>query len=280
MLASALLEEGRVRGVDVHMLGRSELDITDADAVRRTCERLRPAMVFHTAALTKVNLCEERPQEAWRVNASGTSNVAAAAKECEALLVYFSTDYVFNGSKLQPYLESDEQRPLNAYGNSKLRGERFAMQCPRHMVVRTSGIFGPRLGGFERNFFRSIYEQLTQSNGDVSVTGAQTTCVAYAPYLARMVMAVLEYEAPPPLVHLVCHGSANWSSWAVMLARMLNQDTRRIVSDAGGRASVKRPAYSVLASANPRVNHLMQEYTAFEGLKTYVGQLTGRGYQP
>lgn len=280
MLASALLDEGRMRGVEVQMCGRAELDITDGQQVRETLARLRPEIVFHTAALTRVNLCEERQQEAWRVNVSGTSNVAAGASDIGAKLIYFSTDYVFDGRLGRPYVETDRPNPINVYGQSKLRGERFVEPLRGSHIVRTSGVFGPRLGGFERNFFRAVYEQLTQSSGTIPVVDTQTTCVSYAPYLARILMALLDAQRLPPLVHLTSYGTASWFSWAQEMCRALGRDVRRIVPVRRPVDRTLRPEYSALASQDALATQLMREYTALEGIKTYAGHLTGVGYIP
>lgn len=267
-----------MRGLDTYMLGRDQLDITDSRAVEDAVSRIKPHIVFHTAALTRVNLCEERPEEAWRVNVTGTANVCSAAAAAGSRLVYFSTDYVFDGRRSRPYLETDRPNPINEYGRSKLRGERCVEQMAGGHIVRTSGVFGPRLGGFERNFFRAIYEQLSQSSDPLYVIDSQVTAVTYAPYLARMLSALLDAGRLPPLLHLTCSGSASWFSWAVHMARALGRDPRRIVAVRRHADRTPRPAYSVLGSKDEMASQLMLEYPAAEGIKTYAGQLSGVGY--
>jgi len=127
----------------VHSLAHSELDIGDHDAVMRTVPELRPEAILHLAAFTDVDGCETDPVRASRDNALGTQHVALAARACGAILLYVSTDYVFDGSKGAPYDELDAPNPISAYGRSKLAGERFVRDLvPEHMIVRTGQLFG------------------------------------------------------------------------------------------------------------------------------------------
>ena len=129
-------------GDDVVGLARSELDVTDAAAVKHAVARIRPDVVVNCAAFTDVDGAEERPAEAMRVNGDAAGEVAAAAPR----VVYVSSDYVFDGEKGAPYVESDRPSPISAYGRSKLAGERAtAAANPRHLIVRSSWLFG--LGG-------------------------------------------------------------------------------------------------------------------------------------
>lgn len=262
------------------MFGRGEIDVTEVEQVRAAFSRLAPSIVYHTAALTRVNLCEERQQEAWRINVTGTANVAAAAAESGAKLVYFSTDYVFDGQSGRPYVETDRPNPLNVYGQSKLRGERFVEQVRNAHIVRTSGVFGPRLGGFERNFFRAIYEQLTQGSEQIRVVDTQVTCVTYAPYLARILTALLDADRLPALVHLTSYGAASWYGWACELARVLGRDVRRIIPTRSPSDRIRRPEYSVLGTKDQLAAELVRDFSSNEGIRTYAGHLTGVGYVP
>ena len=127
----------------IHAFTHDELDVGDHDAVMRTVPALRPDAVLHLAAFTDVDGCEKDPARASRDNALGTQHVALAARACGALLLYVSTDYVFDGSKEAPYDELDSPNPLSVYGRTKLAGERFVRDLVReHVILRSGQLFG------------------------------------------------------------------------------------------------------------------------------------------
>jgi dTDP-4-dehydrorhamnose reductase len=134
---------------EVVSLSRSELDVTEWDAVRSLLVRTKPDAVIHAAAYTNVDGAEHDPDGAYLVNANGSWHVAAAAADIGTKLVYVSTDYVFDGRKRTPYNENDRPHPLNVYGASKLLGERYVQKvCERHFIVRTSWLYGRTGAGF------------------------------------------------------------------------------------------------------------------------------------
>lgn len=141
-LGSALVE--RLPGHhDVVAFARADLDIGDHDAVMRTLVPLRPDAIVNAAAFTQVDANETDRARAFRDNAQGPHSLALAARACGAALLHVSTDYVFDGTKGEPYDESDEPRPLSVYGRAKLAGERFVRQSlPEHMIVRVGYVFG------------------------------------------------------------------------------------------------------------------------------------------
>src|ERR1700730_6814871 len=124
-------------------LGREELSVTALDSARRTLAKLAPEVVFNCAAYNAVDSAEQDPTEAVAVNATGAGNVARACREAGARLVHFSTNYVFDGMAEAPYLESDEARPISAYGRSKREGELQVLdELPTALVIRSAGLFG------------------------------------------------------------------------------------------------------------------------------------------
>lgn len=143
---------GRERG-EVKALTRGDLDVSDATAVDDALGSLRPVLVVHCAAITNVDACEEDAELAFATNARGSANVAAAADAVGAEVVAISTDYVFDGEKGSPYVESDAPNPLQTYGATKLAGEELVREaCPRHYVVRPAWVYGP--GG--RNYLSRL----------------------------------------------------------------------------------------------------------------------------
>lgn len=140
-LGGAFLERASAHH-DVIPFPHEELPVEDRHRVMQLLVPAKPDLILHCAAMTSVDGCEEDPDLAFRVNASGTGSVARAAKECGALLVYLSTDYVFDGEKEEPYHEFDGTNPISVYGASKLAGEEQARLAPDHLIVRTSWVFG------------------------------------------------------------------------------------------------------------------------------------------
>lgn len=147
-------------GDDIIPGARPDFDLTDEHSVRAAIERAAPDLVVHPGAYTDVDGCERDPDRAYRTNALGTRYVALAARAAGAKLVAVSTDYVFDGTKGEPYLEWDEPNPLSAYGRSKLGGEREALDHhDRCFVVRTSWVYSPRGRNFVKTMLRLAGER-------------------------------------------------------------------------------------------------------------------------
>jgi dTDP-4-dehydrorhamnose reductase len=142
-LGAALLRAYRNK-FDVNGFDRAQLDITNFDEVRAKLGARDFDLLINAAAFTRVDLCETQPEEAFRVNAEAPGVLAEICSEKGARLIHFSTDYVFDGEKRQPYTEEDEARPISVYGASKLAGERNVLKGDScHLVVRVSWVFGP-----------------------------------------------------------------------------------------------------------------------------------------
>src|SRR6201999_3221132 len=158
-------------GHDVVGFGRAEMDVTDADMVRRRLELERPDMVINCAAWTDVDGAETAEEAAFAVNGTGAGNLAAGARAIGAAIVYVSTDYVFDGDKGEPYVESDQPNPQSAYARTKLAGEEAtAAANKRHFIVRSSGLFG--ISG--KNFVDTML-RLGESMSEVTVVRDQVT---------------------------------------------------------------------------------------------------------
>ena len=193
-----------------------------------------PGTVLHAAAWTDVDGAEDDPQGAAAVNVGGTRHVA----ELGAPLVYYSTDYVFDGRQSEPYLESDAPNPLSAYGRTKLYGEAAAGE--QAWVVRSSGLFGPT----GTNFVRTMLD-LARTREEVPVVDDQRTSPTYVGHLATATRELL--DLPFGLWHLAAAGDATWAEFAAAIFEEAGLDTRvrRISSRELGRPA-QRPAYSVL----------------------------------
>jgi dTDP-4-dehydrorhamnose reductase len=217
---------------------RSELDVTQPFSVETD-------LVLHAAAWTDVDGAEGAPEAAEAVNVGGTRNVVALG----APVVYFSSDYVFDGSKRKPYVESDEPRPLSAYGRSKLLGER---EVREGWIVRSSWLFG----WTGKNFVRTMFE-LGSSRDEVSVVADQVGCPTYVGHLAEATRELL--LLPGGVWHVAAEGECSWAEFARAIFEEAGLDcrVREIATEELGRPA-PRPAYSVLRSERegaPRLPH-------------------------
>jgi dTDP-4-dehydrorhamnose reductase len=202
--------------------------------------------VLHAAAWTDVDRAEDDPQGAAAVNVGGVTNAAALG----APIVSFSTDYVFDGAKREPYLESDGANPLSAYGRTKLHGEAAAGE--HAWIVRTSALFG----WTSRNFVRTML-RLGRERDEVAVVADQRTAPTYVGHLASVIDEVL--ELPFGVYHVAASGDCTWAEFAQAIFEEAGVDCRvRPISSAEWGARAERPAYSVLRSERdgaPRLPH-------------------------
>jgi dTDP-4-dehydrorhamnose reductase len=218
--------------------GRAQLDVTQPFSVETD-------VVLHTAARTDVDGAESDPAGAELVNVAGTRNVVALGVP----VVYFSTDYVFDGTKWEPYVESDEPSPLSAYGRTKLAGER---EVGEGWIVRSSWLFG----WTGKNFVRTMLS-LGREREEVSVVADQVGCPTYVGHLAEATRELL--SRPGGVWHVAAEGECSWAEFARAIFEEAGVDcrVREITAEELGRPAT-RPAYSVLRSERdgaPRLPH-------------------------
>ena len=197
-----------------------------------------PDLVLHAAAWTDVDRAEDDPQGAAAANVGGTAHAAALG----APLVAYSSDYVFDGSKRTPYLESDAPSPVSAYGRTKLHGE--AAAGPEAWVVRSSWLFSETGHNFVRTMLR-----LGAERDEVAVVDDQRGCPTYVGHLAEATRDLLAADAPFGVWHLAADGECTWAELAEAVFEEAGLDCRvRRITSAELGASAPRPAYSVLRS--------------------------------
>lgn len=234
-------------------LTHSDFELTDRSHVRDALHKYRPGLILNTAAYHRVDECEEFPERAFAVNAVAVRDLAIAAKAIGAVLVHFSTDYVFDGRKRIPYLEVDPPGPLSAYATSKLAGEYFIRATLRqHFVIRTCGLYGlsgsrSKMGNFVETMLR-----LAREGREIRVVGDQIVTPTSARELARKVRQLVETGAYG-LYHITNNGECSWYQFASAIFEMAGlhpclQETTGVAFGAPAR----RPAYSVLNNANLR----------------------------
>jgi dTDP-4-dehydrorhamnose reductase len=218
-------------------------------------------LVLHAAAWTNVDGAEDDPQSAAAVNVGGTLNVASL----EVPLVAWSTDYVFDGAKRTPYVESDSPSPLGAYGRTKLHGEAAAGELA--WIVRTSWTFGPTGSNFVRTMLR-----LGAERDEVAVVDDQRGSPTYVGHLAKATKQVL--HLPHGIYHVAADGDCTWADFAEAIFEEAGLETRvrRISAEEFG-ARAPRPAYSVLRSEKgaPELPHWR------EGLRACLARLDTTG---
>lgn len=254
-LGEALAEE--FAADDVIALGRDRWDVTlPAPA------GLAADLVLHAAAWTDVDGAEGDPQGAAAVNVAGTANVATLG----APLVAFSTDYVFDGRKGAPYVESDAPNPLSAYGRTKLHGEAAAGE--RAWIVRTSWLFSATGHNFVRTMLR-----LGAERDEVAVVDDQRGCPTFVGHLAAAARELVDCGAPFGVWHLAANGDCTWADLAEAIFAEAGLDcrVRRVTTAELGRPA-PRPAYSVLRSERPEAPALPHWR---EGLRACLRQLGG-----
>ena len=265
MLGRAVVTAAARLGHDVLACARADLDITGAEATRRAVAAARPQALVNCAAYTDVDGAEADWQRAEAVNAQGARHVAAAAAEIGAFVVHISTDYVFDGSKREPWLESDPVAPLGVYGDTKLAGEpAVASVNPAHAIVRTAWLFGA--GG--RNFVDTMLA-LGAQRDEVSVVTDQIGCPTWTGHLAGALVELAERPGETGIHHIAGSGSCSWNELALEIferarieCRVLPATSEQFVRPA------RRPAYSVLGSERretlvlPRWQDGVAEYLA------------------
>ena len=245
MLGRAVVDCATRLGHDVRAASRAELDITDAEATRQALLALRPRAVINCAAYTDVDGAESDWQGAERVNAGGAGHVAAAAAEVGARIVHVSTDYVFDGSKREPWVESDPVAPLGVYGETKRAGElAVAAANPAHAIVRSAWLFGA--GG--KNFVDTMLS-LAATREELAVVTDQVGCPTWTGHLAGALVELAERPDETGVHHIAGAGSCSWNEFALEIferagieCRVLPATSEQFVRPA------KRPAYSVLGT--------------------------------
>ncbi|MBL8564410.1 MAG: dTDP-4-dehydrorhamnose reductase [Hyphomicrobiaceae bacterium] len=235
-------------------LGRGDLDLADPSSIARGISQHRPSLVINAAAYTGVDKAEDEPTVARAVNATGAGLLAAAASRAGAPIVHISTDYVFDGTKPAPYLETDATAPLGVYGATKLEGERLvAAANPRHVIVRTAWVFSPHGHNFVKTMLR-----LGTERDEIAVVADQSGAPTAAADLAEAIAHIasrLDCEQPNSerfgIFHAVNAGATTWHAFACAIMdgakrRGAKAAHVRAISSAEYQTRARRPANSAL----------------------------------
>jgi len=243
LMGRALVAKALDRGWSVMGTGRDVLDVRDAGACVGLVGEVRPDAVVHCAAYTNVDGAEDEEPLALEVNRDGARNVAAAAMEVGAIMVFPSTDYVFDGTSDRPYRETDLPSPLGAYGRSKLAGEEAVRAAgDSHLIVRTSWLYGA--GG--KNFVDTI-RTLAAEREELRIVSDQRGRPTWSVSLAQAVLDLLE-EGARGTLHACDSGSASWIELARSIIEIIELESRLVpVTSNEWNARAPRPRYSVMA---------------------------------
>jgi len=265
MLGRDVLLAAGNAGHDVVGYGRAELDVTNPETCARRLDLERPDGVINCAAWPDVDGAETAEEAAFAINGKGAGNVAAAAAEIEARILHVSTDYVFDGAKGAPYVESDQPAPLSAYGRTKLAGEEaVAAANKRHFIVRSAGLYG--LGG--RNFVDTML-RLAESQNEVTVVRDQIGSPTYTWHLAYGIVRLIE-GIEYGIHHMAAAGQCSWYEFAREIFEQAKVECKvlSITSQEFG-APAPRPPFSALVSQR---EHAIRLPSWQDGLAGYLAQ--------
>jgi dTDP-4-dehydrorhamnose reductase len=286
-VAEELLGRAKIIGHE-----RASLDLADADAIRQRVRHARPDVIVNAGAYTAVDQAEGDERAAHAVNAVAPGILGEEAKRANALLIHFSTDYVFDGSKRTPYVEDDAVNPLGVYGRTKLEGERaVAASGCRHVTLRTSWVYGPH----GKNFMLTML-RLAETRDELRVVNDQRGAPTSSRALARLVRALLDrgetgelaraqvdrLAEASGLYHATAAGETTWFGFAQAIfevaARHAPVKVPRLVPIATREypTPAKRPAYSVLSNARlaSKLGVAIPDWR--EGLEDTAAVLVGR----
>ena len=233
------------RRATVVPLTRQDVDLIDGRSVEARIAAERPDIVVNCAAFNDVDGAEDRAVEAIGINAGAVRAMARACRAADALLVHYGTDFVFDGAASEPYTEADEPSPLNVYGCSKLLGDWFAADAPRHYVLRVESLFG---GEKRRSSIDRIFDALQQGE-PARVFVDRTVSPSYVDDVAAVTWRLIETDAPHGLYHCVNTGETTWHALGEEIIRLRGgQGTLVPVRVADVKMRARRPQYAALSN--------------------------------
>src|SRR5690242_1028469 len=249
-LGVELCREFEKRGWNIIRFDRQSLDISDSNLVESALAKADPELVINAAAYNQVDVAEREPQAAFIANALGVRNLAMACRQTDARFVHFSTDYVFDGRKGSPYIETDQTHPLGAYAVSKLAGELYAQAyLDNPLIIRVSGVFGP--GGLftPRGNFVEMMLRMARSGSPIRVVEDHVASPTYAPALASRT-ADLVAKTCTGLFHIGGGEPVSWYNYARIIFELSGLTPElKPTNEREYRTAARRPRYSALSNA-------------------------------
>jgi len=244
-------------GHDIVAPGRDALDISRPDQIGAALSRYQPDLVINCAAFHNVPLCEDQPEQAFRINCVAVRDLASACKDADVRLVTFSSDYVFGGDKRTPYREDDLPKPLQIYGITRLAGEHAALSsAPDHsIVIRTCGLYGSSGARSKGGNFVDGRVADGRAGRTIEMAMEQIVAPTSTDDLSKAVLAlVAQPSLLPGIYHLVNEGQCSWYELTVAIMQILALPAKVVPVDRGGKTgAMRRPLYSVLANNRARL---------------------------
>ncbi len=229
-------------------LTHDDLEVADYDSCL-VLKKHQPDMVINTAAFHKTDQCEEEPMKTFSVNTLGARNVAMITKEVDATAMFISTDYVFDGSKKEPYTEDDVPTPINTYGISKLAAEHFTQQNLKHYIIRIASVFGKAgASGKGGNFVETMITK-AKNNDPITVIDDMWMSPTYTKDAASVIKEIAEKQLPYGVYHATNKGCCSWYQFAEQIFQFtgLTPDLTPIKTEQL-TVKAKRPRFSALKS--------------------------------
>jgi dTDP-4-dehydrorhamnose reductase len=238
------------RGHRVAGFDRAQVDITDAAQVEQVFASEDPAIVINAAAYNQVDVAEKEPLPAMQANGLAVRNLAMACRQNDALLVHFSTDYVFDGALGRAYLEEDTPHPLGAYAVSKLAGELYAQAyLDNPLIIRTSGVFGPGGRDTARGNFIETMLRLAAGTQPIRVLNDHVASPTYSPFLAARTADLVD-RSLTGVFHVGGGEAISWFDYAAMIFRAAGLHPElKPTNEREFRTAARRPKYSALSNA-------------------------------
>jgi len=270
-LGSDLAEALRDTNEDVVSLRRSELDITEASALRVNLSQYDPDVIINCSVYHPVDECENNPERSFAVNATAVRDLALAAKDLHATVVHFSSDYVFDGELGRPYQEEDAPTPVSVFGVSKVAGEQLLRAVlPSHFIIRTSGLYGLAGSRVKRGNFVETMLRLGKQGGQVRVVNDLRMAQTSTQNLARQVLALIRSEHYGTY-HASDHGDYSWYEFAKKIFEYSGMEVKVTPVSWRDMPSVApRPRYSVLENCRLKALEMDQMRPIDVALQAYL----------
>ena len=270
-LGSDLAEALRDTNEDVVSLRRSELDITEASALRVNLSQYDPDVIINCSVYHPVDECENNPERSFAVNATAVRDLALAAKDLQATVVHFSSDYVFDGELGRPYQEEDAPTPVSVFGVSKVAGEQLLRAVlPSHFIIRTSGLYGLAGSRVKRGNFVETMLRLGKQGGQVRVVNDLRMAQTSTQNLARQVLALIRSEHYGTY-HASDHGDYSWYEFAKKIFEYSGMEVKVTPVSWRDMPSVApRPRYSVLENCRLKALEMDQMRPIDVALQAYL----------
>jgi len=243
------VKEAKLKGHLVSSVDFPDIDIADKASVERCVNDAKPDVIVNCAAFTAVDLCEQEQENAFSINADACFNLASCARDTGALLVHFSTDYVFDGRASAPYTEQDNTNPQTIYGKSKLRGEELiAKICPKHLIFRIAWLYGVHGNNFVKSI-RRFAQSAVNENKPLKVVDDQFGTPTWTVSVCRQVLYVID-KNEYGVFHCTSEGQCSWFDFAkeIVQALSIGADVTPCTTEEFPRPA-PRPHFSVLENA-------------------------------